>query len=67
MPARAAHLATLELGPRSDLEIRRDLDGQVEADRWTKLDRTLANEAAQHNGIVDLRPGVDRPPEGHYG
>jgi type IV secretory pathway VirD2 relaxase len=65
MRARAAHLATLELGPRSDLEIRRDLDGQVEADRWTKLDRALASEAAQHSGVVDLRPGRDRPPEGH--
>jgi type IV secretory pathway VirD2 relaxase len=39
MRARAAHLATLKLGPRSDLEIRRDLKAQVEADRWTKLDR----------------------------
>ena len=50
--ARAAHLATLELGPRSDLEIRRDFDAQVEADRWTKLDRALAHEAAQHDGVV---------------
>jgi len=33
--ARAAHLATLELGPRSDLEIRRGREAQVEADRWT--------------------------------
>ena len=39
MRARAAHLATLELGPRTDLEIRRDLEAQVDADRWTKLDR----------------------------
>jgi type IV secretory pathway VirD2 relaxase len=55
--ARAAHLVTLELGPRSDLEIRRDLDAQVETNRWTGLDRALAREAAQHDGIVDLRPG----------
>jgi type IV secretory pathway VirD2 relaxase len=65
MRARAAHLATLELGPRSDVEIRRDFDAQVEADRWTKLDRALASEAAQHNGVIDLRPGGDRPPQGH--
>ena len=63
--ARAAHLATLELGPRSDLEIRRDLDAQVEADRWTKLDRALAREAAQNDGIIDLRPGVDARTEAH--
>jgi type IV secretory pathway VirD2 relaxase len=65
MRARAAHLATLELGPRSDLEIRRDLDAQVEADRWTKLDRTLAREAAQHDGVIDLRPGNDARADGH--
>jgi hypothetical protein len=56
--ARATNLATLELGPRSDLEIRRDLDAQVEADRWTKLDRALAREAARNDGIIYLRPGV---------
>ena len=61
MRARAAHLATLELGPRSDLEIRHDLQAQVEADRWTRLDRVLAREAAQHDAVVDLRPGADAP------
>jgi len=65
MRARAAHIATLELGPRNDLEIRRDLDAQVEADRWTRLDRALAAEAAQHDGVVDLRPGSGRPADGH--
>ena len=59
MRARAAHLVTLELGPRSDLEIRRALDAQVDADRWTRLDRVLAGEAAQHDRIVDLRPEAD--------
>jgi hypothetical protein len=59
MRARAAHLVTLELGPRSDLEIRRALDVQVDADRWTGLDRLLAGEAARNDRIVDLRPGSD--------
>jgi type IV secretory pathway VirD2 relaxase len=61
--ARAQNLATLELGPRSDIEIRHGLDAQVEADRWTRLDRVLADEAASHEGIVDLRPGADCPVE----
>ena len=65
MRARAAHLATLELGPRTDLEIRRDLEAQVDADRWTNLDRTLAREAARHDGVIDLRPGADRSAQGH--
>ena len=63
--ARAAHLATLELGPRSDLEIRHDFAAQVEADRWTALDRALAREAAQHDGVIDLRPGFDILADGH--
>jgi type IV secretory pathway VirD2 relaxase len=63
--ARASHLATLELGPRSDLEIRRELEAQVEADRWNRLDRAVAREAAQRDGVVDLRPGSDVQTDGH--
>src|SRR3984893_2420816 len=62
MRARAAHLATLELGQQSDLEIHRGLDAQVEADHWTKLDRAIAIEAARHDGVVDLRLQADSPP-----
>jgi type IV secretory pathway VirD2 relaxase len=54
--ARAAQLVTLELGPRSEQEIRRSLERQVDADRWTPLDQALAREAARHDGVVDLRP-----------
>jgi type IV secretory pathway VirD2 relaxase len=57
--ARAEHLVTLELGPRSDLEIRLELDAQVHADRWTKLERVLATEAARNDQIVDLRLPAD--------
>ena len=64
MRARAGHLVTLELGPRSDFEIRRGLDAQVEADRWTRLDRALGAEAARHEGVVDLRPEADGPNKG---
>jgi type IV secretory pathway VirD2 relaxase len=63
--ARAAHLATLEIGRRSDFEIHRDLQAQVEADRWTALDRALARQAAQYDGVVDLRPGFDIQAAGH--
>jgi type IV secretory pathway VirD2 relaxase len=58
--ARAGHLVTLELGPRSDLDIQRRLGAEIEADRWTRLDRVLATEAAQHDRIVDLRPEADQ-------
>jgi type IV secretory pathway VirD2 relaxase len=52
MRARAAQLATLELGPHSDIDIRRDLDAQVEADRLTRLDHMPAREAAQRDGTL---------------
>ena len=39
MRARAQDLVTQELGPRTDLEIHRNLERQVEAERWTQLDR----------------------------
>jgi type IV secretory pathway VirD2 relaxase len=54
--ARAGHLVTLELGPRNDLEIQQRLGAEIDADRWTGLDRALAAEAARHDRIVDLRP-----------
>jgi type IV secretory pathway VirD2 relaxase len=53
--ARAENLVTLEIGSRNDPEIRRDLDAQIEADRWTKLDRVLSAEAGRSGGVVDLR------------
>jgi type IV secretory pathway VirD2 relaxase len=56
MRARAQQLLTLELGPRSDREIRHSLETHVGAERWTRLDRALARDAAAHGGVVDLRP-----------
>ena len=38
---RSAERVTLELGPRSEQEIRAALEKEVEADRWTSLDRAL--------------------------
>jgi type IV secretory pathway VirD2 relaxase len=56
MRARAEGLVTRELGPRSEQEIRRSLEGEIEAERWTPLDRALAREAMANSGIIDLRP-----------
>ncbi|PTD19576.1 relaxase/mobilization nuclease domain-containing protein [Sphingomonas fennica] len=54
---RAAERVTLELGPRSELEIQTALEQEVGADRWTSLDRRLQNMAAGIDDLVDLRPG----------
>ncbi|WP_312932391.1 relaxase/mobilization nuclease and DUF3363 domain-containing protein [Stutzerimonas nitrititolerans] len=42
---RAAELATEWLGPRTELELKRSLQREVDQERWTSLDRTLYREA----------------------
>jgi type IV secretory pathway VirD2 relaxase len=62
--ARAEERMTLELGPRSEQEIQSALEKEVEAERWTKLDRALRNTADEGAGMVNLRPGgPDSDPE----
>jgi type IV secretory pathway VirD2 relaxase len=60
---RAAERVTVELGPRSEHEIRTTLEKEVEAERWTSLDRALRDVADDGGGIADLRPGGDDDPE----
>jgi type IV secretory pathway VirD2 relaxase len=55
---RAAERVALELGPRTEKEIHESLKKEVEAERWTSLDRALRNIAAESVGFVDLRPGA---------
>ncbi|MFI0846566.1 relaxase/mobilization nuclease domain-containing protein [Mesorhizobium sp. IMUNJ 23232] len=62
MRDRAQDLVTQELGPRNDQEIRRMLDRQIEAERWTQLDRQLQNDADRH-GVIDIAPAPDKPPD----
>ena len=54
--ARASNRVTLELGPRSELEVRSALEKDVEAERWTDLDRALRNAADDGGGIADYAP-----------
>jgi type IV secretory pathway VirD2 relaxase len=54
---RAAERVTLELGPRTEHEIRTGLENEVGAERWTSLDRSLRDIADEGAGVVDLRPG----------
>ncbi len=56
---RAAERVTLELGPRSNQEIRTGLEREVESERWTGLDRALRDIADDCGGVADLRPGPD--------
>jgi len=62
MRNRAQHLITQELGQRTDLDIRRALERQVAAERWTQLDRQLVRDAGR-NGVIDLAPLPDQKPD----
>jgi len=52
---RAEARVTLELGPRSTREIVAALAREVDAERWTSLDRLLLGRLDE-NGLLDLRP-----------
>jgi type IV secretory pathway VirD2 relaxase len=56
--SRAEELASLELGPRPEHEVRRALERDVTAERWTRLDGEI-RRAMDESGFIDLRP--DRP------
>jgi type IV secretory pathway VirD2 relaxase len=56
---RAAELITLDLGPRTDLEIEDRLRSEVEQERFTSLDRSLLKEV-EKDGVV--RPSAQRDP-----
>jgi type IV secretory pathway VirD2 relaxase len=51
---RAQELATLELGPETDLELRSKLTAEIAAERFTRIDRAMLAEGSE--GILDLRP-----------
>ena len=53
---RASELVTLELGHQSELELQSKLRTEVDAERWTRLDKMLTAEQRER-GIVDLRAG----------
>ena len=65
MRDRARDLVTQDLGPRTDFEIRRNLERQVHAERWTQLDRQLVRDGRE-TGVIDmaLNPQV-KPDEYH--
>ena len=54
MRLRAQERATLELGPESDLELREKLRAEIAADRFTRIDRAMIEEA--QDKALELRP-----------
>jgi type IV secretory pathway VirD2 relaxase len=62
MRDRARDLITQELGLRTDHDIRRTLERQIAAERWTSLDRQLARDSYR-SGVIDLAPHAGSPPD----
>lgn len=58
MRARARDLVTQELGPRTDLDIHRAVERQVEAEGWTQLDRQLLRDQREA-GVIDVARGAN--------
>ena len=54
--SRAEERVTVELGPRSEREIAQAIAREVDAERWTSLDRSLQRLADDNAGLIDLRP-----------
>ncbi|MCP9320679.1 DUF3363 domain-containing protein [Acetobacter persici] len=62
MRARAQDMVTLELGPRTDRDIHQAVERQVNADRWTQLDRQLQKDAGE-DGVIDLGRAPGETPD----
>jgi type IV secretory pathway VirD2 relaxase len=58
MRSRAEERVTLELGPRSEQEIQSTLKREVDAERWTSLDRRLETLADEGGRVINLQPTV---------
>src|SRR5713101_357447 len=55
---RASEIVTRELGRQTELEVAKQLEREVDADRFTRLDRMLIAEQRERE-FTDLRPDQD--------
>ncbi len=56
---RASEIVTLELGRQTEQDVSRQLASEVDAERFTQLDRMLIAEQDANNEFADLRPDRD--------
>ena len=56
---RASEVVTRELGRQTEQEVSRGLEREIEADRFTRLDRMLLAGQRSRNEFADLRPDRD--------
>ncbi|MGF1623964.1 MAG: relaxase/mobilization nuclease domain-containing protein [Alphaproteobacteria bacterium] len=60
--SRAEDLVTIELGPKPEHALRSDLEREVDAERWTRLDVEI-RMATDETGFIDLRPADAGDPQ----
>ena len=65
MRDRARDLITQELGPRTDLDIQRSLERQVDAERFTQLDRQLIRDG-HATGVIDMAIDPNARPDEYH-
>ena len=65
MRDRARDLITQELGPRTDLDIRRSLENQIASERLTQLDRQLLRDG-RRTCIIDVAPPTGEQPDAFH-
>jgi len=56
---RVGEVVTRKLGRQTEQEVSRSLEREVDADRFTRLDRMLIAEQRSRNEFADLRPDRD--------
>src|SRR5260370_38220829 len=56
---RASEVVTRRLGRQTEQEVSRSLEREVDADRFTRLDRMLIAQQQSRNEVADLRPDSD--------
>jgi type IV secretory pathway VirD2 relaxase len=56
---RASDIVTLELGRQTEQEVSRQLEREVDAERFTRLDRMLIAQQQASNEFADFRPDKD--------
>lgn len=62
MRAQARNLVAQELGLRTDLDISRTLERQIDVERWTELDRRLAR-SLERDGMIGMGLPTDGRPD----
>ncbi|MFA7604230.1 MAG: DUF3363 domain-containing protein [Novosphingobium sp.] len=65
MRATAREIVTRELGLRTDLDIHASLERQVDAERWTEIDRDLSRTLGRE-GVIDMAPEPGVRPDGDH-